>query len=664
MKSVIATAEVQMKIDRLYSTLACLLLCATAVQAGVPEDATAARDAFRAKDITRLSAAADRLAGTPLEPYPQYWKLAVDLDRADPAAVDDFLTRYPHSALSDRLRADWLVELGQRADWANFKRLDTDLVNDTLEIRCYRLQTAMQEGGRPDDALRRLWVSGAIQPKSCWGAYATWQARGGLNDADLWLRLRWALRDGRISKSDNLAAVRDLSNFAATTSSTMRVDIRQLESVYKDARKYLGRLGGYPTARMDREVTLFALGRVAMDEPNDAAAILSGWQDAMPAEDRAHAWGVIAFWAAYKLRPEADSWFHASQGALLSDLQLTWKARAGLRQGDWPMVAEAVDAMSPELARDPAWRYWKARSLAVAGDLDGSVGLYRELAGEHSFYGLLAAEELGSTALRLGEAYQPNEEEIKRISQHPGLQRALLLYQMDWRADAVREWNWSLRNLDDRQLLAAAELARRNEWYDRTISTADRTKQLHNFSLRFLSPYRQVMKDQTAKIGLDESWVYGLIRQESRFVQVAKSVVGAAGLMQLMPGTASWIAKRIGLAGYKQNTLHDIDTNVLLGTSYLRYVLDSLGHPVLATAAYNAGPGRARAWLATQPMEGAIYAETIPFDETRDYVKKVMANSMYYAALLGDPYMSLKKRLGVMPARAAGNVEPTGAPGG
>jgi soluble lytic murein transglycosylase len=216
----------------------------------------------------------------------------------------------------------------------------------------------------------------------------------------------------------------------------------------------------------------------------------------------------------------------------------------------------------------------------------------------------------------------------------------------------VREWLWAIRDFDDKQLLAAAEIARRNAIYDRAINTAERTVALHDFDLRYLAPYRDVLKARASELGLDEAWVYGLIRQESRFVSNARSGAGASGLMQLMPSTARWVAKKLGLKSWRWSEVTEIDTNVSLGTYYLRHVLDALdGYTVLASAAYNAGPGRARAWRPDTAMEGAVYAETIPFNETRHYVERVMANTTYYAESFNQELQSLKRRLGVIGPR-------------
>jgi soluble lytic murein transglycosylase len=226
------------------------------------------------------------------------------------------------------------------------------------------------------------------------------------------------------------------------------------------------------------------------------------------------------------------------------------------------------------------------------------------------------------------------------------------LYRLDQRVESAREWIWSIRGMDDKQLLAAAEFARENEMFDRAINTADKTQTLHDFGVRYLAPYREALGEKARAQQLEEALVLGLVRQESRFIAAIKSSAGAAGLMQLMPATAKWVAGRMGMQDYSWARVTDANVNAALGTYYLRHVLDDLdGSPVLAAAAYNAGPGRARKWRDTRALEGAIYAETIPFNETRDYVKKVMNNTMYYAALLGGQARSLKARLGTIAPR-------------
>jgi soluble lytic murein transglycosylase len=238
------------------------------------------------------------------------------------------------------------------------------------------------------------------------------------------------------------------------------------------------------------------------------------------------------------------------------------------------------------------------------------------------------------------------------VARQPGIARAVALYELGLRSDASQEWLWAIRDFSDAQLLAAAELARRMEWYDRAIDTAERTRAQHDFELRFLAPYRELAQRAARDNEIDEAWVFGLMRQESRFVNVARSQVGASGLMQIMPDTARWIARRLGIRRFDPDEMRDPGRNIQFGAYYLKHIQTTLdGSAVLATAAYNAGPGRAQRWRDGRPMEAAVYIASIPFAETRDYVKKVMSNAMYYAARFGQPSELLKDRLGTIPPR-------------
>jgi soluble lytic murein transglycosylase len=309
--------------------------------------------------------------------------------------------------------------------------------------------------------------------------------------------------------------------------------------------------------------------------------------------------------------------------------------------------------MPPALAALPEWTYWLGRAYKAGGMTTEADALFQKVAGQPNFYGNLADDELERPINVPPQAAALTREEILGANGNPGLKRALALLRVNMRVEGVREWNWTLRGMSDRELLAAAELAKRNDVYDRAIAAADRTRNEHNYSLRYLAPFDDQVRPAAQKQAVDDAWVYGLMRQESRFITNAKSTVGASGLMQLMPATAKWVANKIGLANYSHSRVNDTDVNLLLGTSYMRMVMESLdNHPVLASAAYNAGPGRARRWRADRPLEGAIYAETIPFNETRDYVKKVMSNSVYYSALFEGKPQSLKPRLGIIGPRA------------
>jgi soluble lytic murein transglycosylase len=314
-------------------------------------------------------------------------------------------------------------------------------------------------------------------------------------------------------------------------------------------------------------------------------------------------------------------------------------------------VKSSIDAMPASLKDDSAWVYWLGRACKAQGQRERADERFQSIAGLTSFYGQLALEELGQKITIPPRAAASSEDDLAAMASNQGFRHAFRFLDMNMRFEAYREWNWQLRRMSERQLLAAAEFARRNNLLDRMVNTSDRTKTEFDFTQRFPTPHDDVMQPATRDLGLDKAWVYGLIRQESRFIQAARSHVGASGLMQLMPATAKEVARKIGMLDFSQARINDIGTNILLGTNYLNMVLQSLdGSQPLATAAYNAGPGRPKAWRATltRPVEGAIFAETIPFAETRGYVKNVMSNATYYAALFENAPQSLKARMGTI----------------
>jgi soluble lytic murein transglycosylase len=603
-----------------------------------------AREAFRNGERVRLGRQVEALQGHPLQPWAEYWALRLRLDDGDAIGINDYLNRHPGAYLAEKLRGDWLRVLGKNGDWEAFQRERPALAMPDVEVNCYAAQAA-----RNPDSVRPLWTSGQDLPQACETLVDQLVAGGGLTVEEVWMRVRRLLEAKRVGAARNAAAYLPASE---------GFDGRGLETIAQSPARHLDKLpGGFATQRGSREIVLFAVQRQARNDPQDAARRFAAIETRFSAEERAYAWGQLAWQAALRHQPEALAWYDRAAGTILSDEQLAWQVRAALRLHDWSAVQRAITAMPPSMAMQSDWTYWLARALAAGGQTDEARRQYLKIAGQPNFYGNLADEELGRTVEVPPRAVAPSAEELAIAAANPGLQRSLALFRVDMRVEGVREWVWSLRGMDDRALLAAAEVAQRNEVWDRAINTADRTLTQHNFSLRYIAPFSDRVRPKANELALDNGWVYGLMRQESRFIMNAKSSVGAKGLMQLMPATAKWVAKKINLSNFHPARVTEMDTNVTLGTNYMKMVLESLdNHPVLASAAYNAGPGRARKWRAERPLEGAIYAETIPFSETRDYVKKVMSNAIYYNTLFEGKPQSLKGALGVVRARGQGET--------
>lgn len=614
-----------------------------------------AREAFRNGERVRLARSLESLQGHELHPWVEYWQLRLKLEDGRTDGVAEFLAREPGSYLVEKLRSDWLRWLGKQGTWDTFLGEYQKLAQPDAELTCHALRAkdVVQQDSTALDEARPLWFSLLDMPDACLPLMEHLIAEKRLDNDDLWERMRRLLEARRLHEAKQFTHYLPLGQAPSA---------KLLDAITDRPAHYLAKQSAsFAATRLGREMALYAVTRMARSDPGAAA---TQWQDIekhfSPAE-RSYAWAQLAWQASLRHMPEALSWYERAaqpaSPATLSDEQMAWKVRAALRASDWDTVRKTIEQMPPMLAAEPAWVYWHARALAAQGKTEEAKALYQRIGGRPNFYGNLADEELGHSITLPAKAEPPTAEELTQAAANPGLRRALALMRFDIRVEGVREWNWTVRDMDDRQLLAAAELARRMDIYDRAISTADRTLAQHDYGLRYLAPFRDYVDLKARELALDSGWIYGLMRQESRFVADARSGVGAKGLMQLMPATAKWVARKIGLAGYRADRVAEMNTNVTLGTHYLKMVLDSLdNHPVLASAAYNAGPGRARRWRADRPLEGAIYAETIPFSETRDYVKKVMSNSLYYAALFDEKPRSLKSRLGIVRAKSGSDA--------
>jgi soluble lytic murein transglycosylase len=603
----------------------------------------AAREALRVGNASRLDAAAERLKDTPLEPYVTYYQLRLGWGAQAAPQIKAFLARTDESPVVDQFRGEWLKYLAKRENWEEFAEEYSRLLTADDELVCYSQQLRMKSDAEGAlQTARKMWFRSDEMPESCVMLFDEALKQGVIVEADVWQRMRLALESGNATLAKQL--IKKLPKAQIFPAD-------EISRAASNPRRYLDQTKFENAGAGRRVAALFALQRLSRQSPQLA---YTRWEQIgkyfSEAEQRYYfSWQGYAGAQGHDER--ALAWFAAAGDAALNTRQMAWRTRAALRANNWREVWESINAMPPEQQKEGVWRYWKARALKVLGRPSEADALFAELSREYNFYGQLAAEELGAPpgAEILTASYRPDEDEIEAMQALPGIQRTLLLYNMDLRTEAAREWAWATRKMDDRQLLIAAEVARRNNLHDRSIYAADRTVQVHDFNLRYPAPYREALQENLQQHGLEEAWVYGLMRQESRFVSRASSVAGAAGLMQIMPATAQWVARQIGMKSYRKGLIHQLDVNIKLGTYYMKTVSRQFDHnPVLASAAYNAGPNRAKQWRGTQSLEGAIYAESIPYDETRDYVKKVMSNTNYYSMLFGQPTQPLKQRLGII----------------
>ena len=612
------------------------------------------QQAFRKGDRKKLEQLLPAVRGHALEPWAAYWELKARLNEATSQEVQAFMQRYAGSYQEDRLRNDWLLLLGQRREWGQFADLHPHYrMSDDREVRCYALLIDQIKGTAPASAaddVRSNWYALRDADDGCTHAAGELYSYKKLSALDIWRKARLG------AEANRSRVVRAAVEIVAPEALTQLKEVLDAPSKYLLARNMAG-------SRVRQELVLLALIKLASGDPDSAAHQLdSKWSEYLSAEERNWAWGVIGKSAAQKLSGSAHGYFsNVTRNSHLNDDLLGWKVRAALRAGQWKAVGNVVDAMGAEARQDSTWVYWKARAMLATKPSEAERAEARQLltgiAGTRGFYEQLALEELGQR-ITVPPAPAPLTAEEKAAARaNPGLNRGLYAILLGLRSEGVREWNYTTNlhtpgGMADRELLAAADFACQREVWDRCINTSERTKTVTDMAQRFPMPFRAAVVERAQGIGLDPAYVYGLIRQESRFIMDARSHVGASGLMQVMPATARWTARKIGLTGFTADQITDRDTNITIGTAYLKLALDDFaGSMPMAAAAYNAGPGRPRSWRNGPVLDAAIWAENVPFAETRDYVKKVLANTTNYAAMLTGQPQSLKARLGTVGPR-------------
>ncbi len=620
-----------------------------------------AREAFESKDTTKLAQARESIkaAGHPLAQWVEYWELGNRLADAKQKELDDFYARWPGSYLEDRLRNDWLLELGKRRDWANLRvEYPRFVLKDDREAACYWLLAQHLDGKAVRDEARTAWLAQRDFDTGCALMAGTLFEAGALTQEDVWLKARRSIEMNRIDAAQAAVALLGASTEKAFAQLTA------------DPGRYLA-LRRPPSEPIEPELALLAVMQWASKDPAAASTELEAKSNyRLPAPMASHAWAHLAMHAVLRQMPQAvdharrawkifDDAKQGSAGLPLGDYLLAWQVRAVLRAADderqnWTIVSRAIEAMSAPEQASTTWVYWKARAqraLAVSGkDGDSMRTAARQalalIASQPDFYGKLAAEEVGGRQALPSKPAPLIESEVSAVRRHPGLARALQLIALGLRAEGVREWNYSLRGMSERELLAAAQWACEREVWDRCINTSDRTRAEIDLSQRFPTPFKDEVLAAARKAGLDPALVFGLVKQESRFVIDARSSAGAAGLMQLMPATARLMARNLGV-NFKPQMITDREVNLQLGAAYLKRVLDNFdGSLVMAMAAYNAGPQRPRRWREGRTIDAVAWVESIPINETRDYVKKVLSNSVEYAAILGQSPVTLRERLG------------------
>jgi len=611
-------------------------------------DYTAGLEAVRLGQAKRAQELIVRTRDYILAPYLEYEFLRDRIAQTSPDVLADFIERAKDAPVGDMLRKKWLRHLVRRGQWDLFERHFR--ANDDWDLRCIKLDRTLRTGAEPaslDKEIDALWLSGSPRPNECEPVFKKLHAEGYLTPARVWARVALAM------EARNLSIAKAMGNYLPAEE---RPWISRWISLHREPLAAL-RAWDDPVetevARAALKHGVMRLGhrdaQIAMDEWRDLKARYS-FSEADDSEIKRY----LGLLAAQDHHPAALEWLTDVTPAAGDDNLREWRVRAAIRAADFKLVKFFVEAMSDAQKAEPAWRYWRARALEAMGQEQAAKRELRELARTRTYYGFLAADRLQLPYSLEHSAVQPSPEEVSEMLARPGVQMAKELLAIGDTVNARRQWQWTTQALDNRGLQVAAAIAGAWGWHDRAILTLTRTDNMDDIELRFPLLHRQMVETNAEANGIAPAWMYGIMRQESAFVVDARSGAGALGLMQLMPGTGREVGRLLRLPVRNNDAILRIDNNLRLGARYLQTVLKQFqGHIALATAAYNAGPTRVREWLPKgTPMEAERWVETIPYTETRRYVKNVLAFTAVYERRLGGEGTRLSDGMPPVPAAA------------
>ena len=588
--------------------------------------------------------------------YPDYWILNSNLAFQPAANIVNFAKRYPQSAMAEKLAADYVEEKVKQADYSAAQPVLAYVTNADQAENCAVAQVRAKMGDSLVFAeFKDVWLTTSSQPESCNGLGRLMLSSPLMTAQDRQQRLYAQLRAGQSGQA-----------IATAQSIGINLSLAQLNQIQANPLNYLW--SAPKTSTADYAYVVYALGRAADTDLTSALQSVPKLVQDVPADVQKYIYRTVGYIGGTTIMKnnfnrEVLQNFDASYGLPFSGEESEVYARQAIRFGVWESVIRAIDSMSVTQKQEDRWQYWLARASEQRGDNSSkkfAQDIYKRLAmSGDDYHNLLAKDRIGQRYNEASAQEQPTTSDVQRLNQDIHFRRAFALRDINAPATYInREWNWAVRQAylkhDDGLLLAAAKRATDMGWYDRAIYAADRTEKKHNYAYRFATPHQSLVVSHSRNAGIDPAWAYGLMRQESRFVTAARSHVGAGGLMQIMPGTAKLVARQMGET-YNPAALSDANTNIRYGTFYLSMIQGQLSsNPVLATAGYNAGPNRAKRWQPDyQNLSADQYTESIPLNETRDYVKNVMTNAAHYGILLGQGPQAIESRMPVIPTRAA-----------
>ena len=552
-----------------------------------------------------------------------------NLSDASHRDIDEFLDRYGVLKPARELRYRYALHLARTGDLGAYldiyQRFYQGLNIATLDCLALQAELTAGQAQRIVNRARDLWTIGESQVKECDPVFAFLADGDHIGLPDYIKRFELAVNEREF----------EMARWLGKSIDQKHIDIAsQWMRVRKDPESFVRNEKKWINDAATRKQLIYAVERITYADP---VLALELWNDIskggrFAAEDEFRTARHIALWTARDNLPGAYQLLQSLPVAAQNDEVLRWRARVSLRQRNWSNLLVDIGQMSDDERHTEEWRYWRAVAMQSSNDVQQADAVFRELAAERSYYGFLAADELGLDYALTGDRFVADEAKIAALQARPDLIRARELFFVGLEGRGRSEWDAVTSYFDTDDKTQAAILAHRWGWHSRAIAAAARIGDYDDLSLRYPLPYSDTFQRYAEDANISPTWAYGVARSESLFMRDVRSSAGAIGLMQLMPATGKNVARQIQLPYSGLSTLTDPDSNIRLGTSYLGQMAERYGgNQVLATAAYNAGPHRVDAWLPQSgEIDARIWIENIPFNETRGYVRRVLAAEIIF----------------------------------
>lgn len=605
-----------------------------------------ARHALAVGDSKEFEFLAGQLTDYPLYPYLQYEELRRRIANAPEKDVRSFLDNYSYIPASRKIRQAWLNALMKRGQHIKFQQYYEPGKN--IAHNCFDLQARMKQGEAPEaiEKIKEFWLVGKSQPEQCDPLFSWFEKNGHMNDELIWQRIDLAMAKRNLK----------LAKYLAGKLSTEQIHwFALLNSIHRNPHEILTDPDLKEDHPLARKVIAYGARRWAR---RDVSAAVNAWHQLRDQYEFSEQLLVntetdMALTAALRHHPLAAQ-LMAELPADIADVEVQqWRARAAMRANDWPAVLRSIVLMDVDTKQQLEWKYWRARALEEIGVHADAKYIYQKIAHERDYYGFLAADRVQQPYEMNDKPLQFTDFEIGRVLEYPPLIRARELLEAGQTGHAYNEWTYLTAGFDKKKLQIAAYIAHQWDWYHTAIFTVARAKHYDDLQLRFPQPYDDIVTKNAKRFSLTPEYVYGVMRQESAMNSIARSHAGARGLMQLMPATAKEVAGQLKMKSPNRTALMQPKVNVQLGSKYLRSMLDRYDNQqVLATASYNAGPHRVKRWLPpSEKMSADVWVDTIPYDETRKYVRRVMAYSTVYEWKMAQKTTRLQTRMPPVPAK-------------